>query len=160
MVERLTLKVNGREEAVSVSGETPLLYVLRNDLGLNGPKFGCGLSQCGACAVLMDGIEVRTCVTPVASAVNHEITTSEGLGTPGKLHPIHAAFVAEQAAQCGYCISGMVIAAAALLKRNPKPSTAEIRLGMNGHLCRCGTHLRIVRAIERAAREGPGYEGR
>jgi nicotinate dehydrogenase subunit A len=154
MVERLVLKVNGREEAVSVSGETPLLYVLRNDLGLNGPKFGCGLSQCGACAVLMDGVEIRSCVTRVASVVNHEITTSEGLGAPGQPHPIQAAFVAEQAAQCGYCISGMVIAAAALLKRNPNPSAAEIRLGMNGHLCRCGTHLRIVRAIERAATEG------
>jgi nicotinate dehydrogenase subunit A len=123
-------------EAVSVSGETPLLYVLRNDLGLNGPKFGCGLSQCGACAVLMDGVEVRSCVTPVASAVNGELTTSEGLGTPGKLHPIQAAFVAEQAAQCGYCISGMVIAAAALLKGNPSPSVAEIKRGMNGRLCR------------------------
>jgi nicotinate dehydrogenase subunit A len=154
MVERLVLKVNGREEAVSVGGETPLLYVLRNDLGLNGPKFGCGLSQCGACAVLIDGVEVRSCVTPVASVVNHEITTSEGLGTPGKLHPIQAAFVAEQAVQCGYCISGMVIAAAALLKRNPNPSVAQIKAEMNGHLCRCGTHLRIVRAIERAAREG------
>jgi nicotinate dehydrogenase subunit A len=154
MVERLVLKVNGREEAVSVGGETPLLYVLRNDLGLNGPKFGCGLSQCGACAVLIDGVEVRSCVTPVASVVNHEITTSEGLGTPGKLHPIQAAFVAEQAVQCGYCISGMVIAAAALLQRNPSPSVAQIKAEMNGHLCRCGTHLRIVRAIERAAREG------
>jgi nicotinate dehydrogenase subunit A len=154
MVERLVLKVNGREEAVSVGGETPLLYVLRNDLGLNGPKFGCGLSQCGACAVLIDGVEVRSCVTPVASVVDHEITTSEGLGTPGKLHPIQAAFVAEQAVQCGYCISGMVIAAAALLKRNPNPSVAQIKAEMNGHLCRCGTHLRIVCAIERAAREG------
>ncbi len=154
MVERFVLKVNGREAAVSVSGETPLLYVLRNDVGLNGPKFGCGLAQCGACAVLMDGVEIRSCVTPVASAVNREITTSEGLGAPGALHPLQAAFVAEQAAQCGYCISGMVMAAAALLKRNPNPSTAEIKLAMNGHLCRCGTHLRIVRAIERAAREG------
>ena len=102
----------------------------------------------------MDGVEVRSCVTPVASAVNREITTSEGLGTPGKLHLIQAAFVTEQAAQCGYCISGMVIAAAALLKRKPNPSVAEIKVGMNGHLCRCGTHLRIVRAIERAAKEG------
>jgi nicotinate dehydrogenase subunit A len=154
VVERLVLKVNGREETVSASGETPLLYVLRNDLGLNGPKFGCGLAQCGACAVLMDGVEVRSCVTPVAGVLNREITTSEGLGTPGKLHPLQAAFVTEQAAQCGYCISGMVIAAAALLKRKPDPSVAEIKRGMNGHLCRCGAHLRIVRAIERAAREG------
>jgi nicotinate dehydrogenase subunit A len=154
MVERWVLKVNGREEAVSARGETPLLYVLRNDLGLNGPKFGCGLAQCGACAVLMDGIEVRSCVTPVASVLNGEITTCEGLGTPGKLHPLQAAFVAEQAAQCGYCIHGMVMAAAALLKRNPNPSLTEIKVGMNGHLCRCGTHLRIVRAIERAAKAG------
>lgn len=154
MVERLALRVNGREEAVLVGGETPLLYVLRNDLGLNGPKFGCGLAQCGACAVLVDGLEVRSCVTPVASVVNREITTSEGLGTPDKLHPLQAAFVREQAAQCGYCINGMVIAAAALLRRKPNPSLAEIKQGMNGHLCRCGTHLRIVRAIQRAAQEG------
>jgi len=152
MVERLVLKVNGREEAVSVSGETPLLYVLRNDLGLNGPKFGCGLAQCGACAVWMDGVEVRSCVTPVASVLNSEITTSEGLGTPDKLHPLQAAFVAEQAAQCGYCISGMVIAAAALLKRKPNPSVAEIKRGMNGHLCRCGTYTAILEAIQRAAK--------
>src|SRR5262249_14573665 len=154
MVDRLVLKVNGREETVSVSGETPLLYVLRNDLGLNGPKFGCGLAQCGACAVLMDGVEVRSCVTPVASVVNSEITTSEGLGTPGSLHPLQAAFVEEQAAQCGYCISGITIAAAALLKQNAKPSLAQIKAGINGHLCRCGSHLRILRAIERAANEG------
>jgi nicotinate dehydrogenase subunit A len=154
MAERFVLRVNGREEVVSAAGDTPLLYVLRNDLALNGPKFGCGLAQCGACAVLLDGVEVRSCVTPVASVANGEITTCEGLGTPEKLHPLQASFVAAQAAQCGYCISGMVIAAAALLKRNPKPSSAEIKAGMNGHLCRCGTHLRIVRAIERAASEG------
>jgi nicotinate dehydrogenase subunit A len=154
MAERWVLRVNGREEAVSANGDTPLLYVLRNDLGLNGPKFGCGLGQCGACAVLIGGIEVRSCVTPIASVASREITTCEGLGTPDKLHPLQAAFVDEQAAQCGYCISGMVIAAAALLKRNPKPSLAQIRSGMDGHLCRCGAHLRIVRAIERAAAEG------
>jgi nicotinate dehydrogenase subunit A len=154
MAESYLLKVNGREHPVSVSGDTPLLYVLRNDLGLNGPKFGCGLSQCGACAVLQDGVEMRACVTPVAAAAGHEIVTTEGLGTPDKLHPLQAAFVAEQAAQCGYCVSGMVIAAAALLKRNPKPTPAEIRTAMDGHLCRCGTHLRIIRAIERAANEG------
>jgi nicotinate dehydrogenase subunit A len=154
MAERLTLRVNGRTVTVSVDADTPLLYVLRNDLGLNGPKFGCGLSQCGACAVLRDGVEIRSCVTPVANAVGHEITTCEGLGTADKLHPLQAAFVAEQAAQCGYCISGMVIAAASLLKQNPKPSAADIKAGMDGHLCRCGTHLRIARAIERAAKEG------
>jgi nicotinate dehydrogenase subunit A len=154
MVDRLSLRVNGRDETVSASGETPLLYVLRNDLGLNAPKFGCGLSQCGACAVLRDGEEIRSCATPVASVVGHEITTCEGLGVPEKLHPLQAAFVGEQAAQCGYCISGMVIAAAALLKRTPKPSLAEIKAGLDGHLCRCGTHLRILRAVQRAANEG------
>src|SRR5258705_9526178 len=121
MPQTFRINVNGAEYVVTAEGDTPLLYVLRNDLGLNGPKFGCGLAQCGACAVLMDGIEVRSCVTPVASVLNSEITTSEGLGTPGKLHPLQAAFVTEQAAQCGYCISGMVIAAAALLKRKPNP---------------------------------------
>lgn len=154
MVDRLALKVNGREEAVTVAGDTPLLYVLRNELGLNGPKFGCGLSQCGACAVLKDGVEIRSCVTPVASVVGSEVTTSEGLGSEDKLHPLQAAFIAEQAAQCGYCISGMVIAAASLLKRNPNPTLAEIKTEMDGHLCRCGTHLRIMRAIQRAARDG------
>jgi nicotinate dehydrogenase subunit A len=154
MAERFVLRVNGREETVAVDGDTPLLYVLRNDLGLNGPKFGCGLAQCGACAVLKDGVEIRSCVTPVSAAVGSAITTCEGLGTPDKLPPLQRAFVTEQAAQCGYCISGMVIAAASLLKQNPKPTLAEIKSGMDGHLCRCGTHLRIVRAIERAARDG------
>jgi nicotinate dehydrogenase subunit A len=154
MAQRYVLRVNGREQAVTVDGETPLLYVLRNDLGLNGPKFGCGLSQCGACAVLRDGVEIRSCSTPVAAVGDAAITTVEGLGTPDKPHPLQAAFIAEQAAQCGYCISGMVIAAASLLKRNPNPSSADIKAGMDGHLCRCGTHLRIVRAIERAAKGG------
>ncbi len=154
MAERFVLRVNGREEAVVVDGDTPLLYVLRNDLGLNGPKFGCGLAQCGACAVLRDGVEISSCVTPVSAVGNSAITTDEGLGTPDNPHPLQAAFVAEQAAQCGYCISGMVIAAASLLKRNPKPSADEIKTGMDGHLCRCGTHLRIVRAIERAVERG------
>jgi len=148
----LTLRVNGREETVQVAGDTPLLYVLRNDLRLNGPKFGCGLAQCGACAVLQDGVEIRSCVTPVASVVGSEITTTEGLGTLENPHAVQSAFMAEQAAQCGYCISGMVIAAVSLLKQNPNPSLAEIKAGMDGHLCRCGTHYRIVRAIQRAAR--------
>ena len=130
---------------------TPLLYILRNDLGLNGPKFGCGLGQCGACAVLMNGAETRSCLTPMSIAALGEIVTSEGLGTVDAPHPVQAAFVAEQAAQCGYCISGMVIAAAALLDDNPKPTAGEIRAAMDGHLCRCGTHLRIVRAIQRTA---------
>jgi nicotinate dehydrogenase subunit A len=154
MVDQLALRVNGRNVSVSAAGDTPLLYVLRNDLGLNGPKFGCGLSQCGACAVLKDGVEIRSCVTPVTSVVGHEITTSEGVEGSDKLRPLYAAFVAEQVPQCGYCTSGMVIAAAALLKKNPRPSPAEIKAGMNGHLCRCATHLRVVRAIQRAVREG------
>lgn len=154
MADSLHLRVNGRHQALSASGDTPLLYVLRNDLGLNGPKFGCGLAQCGACAVLRDGVEIRSCVTPVGSVLNSEITTIEGLGTPDTPHPLQAFFIEEQAAQCGYCISGMIIAAAALLKRNPTPSSAEIKAGMNGHLCRCGTYLRIVRAIERTANAG------
>ena len=154
MADSHILNVNGRDQTVSAAGDTPLLYVLRNDLGLNGPKFGCGLAQCGACAVLQDGVEIRSCVTPVGSAVGRAIVTSEGLGTQDKPHALQAAFVAEQAAQCGYCISGMVVAAASLLRRNPKPSRADIHAGMDGHLCRCGTHLRIVRAIERAAKAG------
>jgi nicotinate dehydrogenase subunit A len=154
MAERWVLRVNGREEVVTASGDTPLLYALRNDLSLNGPKFGCGLAQFGACAVLMDGVEVRSCVMPISSVANGEITTCEGLGTPDRLRPLQAAFVDEQAAQCGYCTSGMVIAAAALLRRNPKPTLAQIKAGMDGHLCRCGAHLRILRAIERAANEG------
>jgi nicotinate dehydrogenase subunit A len=154
MADRFTLRVNGEARSVTAEADTPLLYILRNDLELNGPKFGCGLAQCGACAVLADGAEIRSCVTPVSAAAGKEITTCEGLGTGRNLHPLQAAFVAEQAVQCGYCISGMVIAAAALLKRNPSPSRAEIVAALDGHLCRCGTHLRIVRAVERAAREG------
>src|SRR5262245_36146133 len=154
MVDQLALRVNGRSVSVSTNRDTPLLYVLRNDLGLNGPKFGCGLSQCGACAVLKDGVELRSCVTAVESVVGHEIITSEGFEASDKLRPLQAAFVTEQVAQCGYCTSGMVIAAAALLRKNPKPSLAEIKAGMNGHLCRCATHLRVVRAIQRAVREG------
>jgi len=147
-----TLRVNGAAQTVSVEPDTPLLYVLRNDLGLNGPKFGCGLAQCGACAVLVDGKEVRSCVTPVP-AVKGSITTIEGLGTQEKLHPLQKAFIDEQACQCGYCGNGMVIAAKALLGRNPRPTNQEIREGLNGHLCRCASHNRIVRAVQKAAKE-------
>jgi nicotinate dehydrogenase subunit A len=154
MAESYTLRVNGESHTVVADPMTSLLYLLRNDLGLNGPKFGCGLGQCGACAVLMNGVETRSCILPVAIAALAEIVTSEGLGTIDAPHPLQAAFVAEQAAQCGYCISGMVIAAAALLADNPKPTAGEIRAAMDGHLCRCGTHLRIVRAIQRAADQG------
>ena len=148
---KLTLNVNARRQAVDAAPETPLLYALRNDLGLNGPKFGCGMAQCGACTVHIDGVAVRSCITPVSAAVGKQVTTIEGLGTPDKPHPVQAAFIAEQAGQCGYCLNGMVMSAAALLRKNPKPDTGEIRAALNGNLCRCGSHLRIVRAVRRAA---------
>jgi nicotinate dehydrogenase subunit A len=147
-----TLRVNGAQHAVDVEGDTPLLYVLRNDLELNGPKFGCGLAQCGACTVLIDGKAVRSCVTPV-SAVKGTVETIEGLGSEQKLHPIQKAFIAEQACQCGYCGNGMVMSAKALLAKNPRPTNEEIRKALNGHLCRCASHNRIVRAVQRAAKE-------
>ena len=146
------LSVNGERRTVTVEPDTPLLYVLRNDLELNGAKFGCGLAQCGACSVLVDGKEVRSCVTPV-SAAKGQITTIEGLGSLEKLHPLQRAFIAEQACQCGFCGNGMVIAAKALLDRNSSPTNGEVRHALNGHLCRCASHNRIVRAVQRAARE-------
>lgn len=146
----INITVNGRTHAVRATPDTPLLYVLRDELELDGPKFGCGLAQCGACTVIVKGRATRSCVLPVA-AVDAPVTTVEGLGTPAKPHPVQAAFVAEQAAQCGYCTSGMVVAAAALLAQRPKPSDALIRQALEGNLCRCGTHLRIVRAVQRAA---------
>ena len=148
----VTLTVNGRRRTVPAPPDTPLLYVLRNDLELNGPKFGCGLAQCGACSVLIDGKEVRSCVTPV-SAVKGPITTIEGLGSIEKLHPLQRAFIAEQACQCGFCGNGMVVAAKALLDRNSSPTNQEVRQALNGHLCRCASHNRIVRAVLRAAKE-------
>jgi nicotinate dehydrogenase subunit A len=148
-----TLRVNGKTASVSVEPSTPLLYVLRNDLELNGPKFGCGLAQCGACTVLMDGKPVRSCVTPVAAAAKAQVTTIEGLGTLERLHPLQRAFIEEQACQCGYCGNGMVMSAKALLDRNPGPSELEIKRALDGHLCRCASHNRIVRAVQRAARE-------
>ena len=148
-----TLRVNGKTASVSVEPSTSLLYVLRNDLELNGPKFGCGLAQCGACTVLMDGKPVRSCVTPVAAAAKAQVTTIEGLGTLERLHPLQRAFIEEQACQCGYCGNGMVMSAKALLDRNPGPSELEIKRALDGHLCRCATHNRIVRAVHRAARE-------
>ncbi len=160
MADRFVLRVNGEERAVIVEPDTPLLYVLRNDLGLNGPKFGCGLSQCGACAVLQDGREIRSCVTPISAISGAEIVTSEGLGTEARPNALQSAFVAEQVPQCGYCISGIMIAATALLERNPNPSRDEIKTAMNGHLCRCGAHLRILRAITRAAnKSAPASKG-
>ena len=148
-----TLRINGERRTVAVEGETPLLYVLRNDLELNGAKFGCGLAQCGACSVLIDGKEVRSCVTPVSAAANRPITTIEGLGTVEKLHPLQRAFIEEQACQCGFCGNGMVMAAKALLDRNPSPTNQDVRQALNGHLCRCASHNRIVRAVQRAAKE-------
>jgi nicotinate dehydrogenase subunit A len=149
----VTLRVNGERRTVAVEPDTPLLYVLRNDLELNGPKFGCGLAQCGACSVLVDGKEVRSCVTPVSAAAGARITTIEGLGTAEKLHPLQRAFIEEQACQCGFCGNGMVMAAKALLDRNPSPTNQDVRQALNGHLCRCASHNRIVRAVQRAAKE-------
>ena len=150
----INIKVNGAMHSVPAEPDTPLLYVLRNDLGLNAAKFGCGLAQCGACTVLVDGKPVRSCVTPIDTLGQSEITTLEGLGTIERPHPLQAAFMAEQAAQCGYCIAGMIMAAKALLDRNPQPSEADVRQGLAGNLCRCGTHNRIVRAVLRAAQTG------
>ena len=147
------LTVNNRRVSISFNDpETPLLYVLRNDLQLHGPRFGCGLKQCGACTVHVDGNAVRSCVTPLSSIpAAASIVTLEGLGTPDKPHPLQRAFIEEQAVQCGYCINGMIMEAAALLARNKKPSEAEIKQALAHNLCRCGTHLRIIRAVQRAA---------
>ncbi len=153
MPQRLALQVNGVTHTVAAKADTPLLYILRNDLKLNGAKFGCGLSQCGACTVVIEGRAVRSCVTPVSAVIDKNVTTLEGLGTVDKPHPLQQAFIAEQAAQCGYCINGMIMAAKALLDRNPTPTRAQIKQALAGNLCRCGTHNRIVRAIERAAKE-------
>jgi nicotinate dehydrogenase subunit A len=146
-----TLKVNGHDHAIDADPDTPLLYVLRDELGLNAAKFGCGLGQCGACTVMVDGKAVLSCVTPLLLLKDKEVTTLEGLGTIENPAPIQRAFMEEQAAQCGYCIAGMMMRAQALLKRNPKPTDAQIREGLQTNLCRCGTHMRIVRAVRRAA---------
>ena len=150
----VSLKVNGARRTVPASPDTPLLYVLRNDLELNGAKFGCGAAQCGACTVLVDGKPVRSCVTPIDTLGQSEITTLEGLGTVERPHPLQAAFMTEQAAQCGYCIPGIIMAAKALLDRNSQASAAEVRQELAENLCRCGTHNRIVRAVLRAAQNG------
>ena len=149
----VTLTVNGRRRAIAAAPETPLLYILRNDLELNAAKFGCGMAQCGACTVLVDGKPVRSCVTPALAVTNTKITTLEGLGSASKPHPLQKAFIEEQAAQCGYCIAGMLMSAKVLLDQTPHPTEAEIRRALAGNLCRCGTHNRIVRAIQRAAKE-------
>jgi len=148
--ERFLLKVNGAEHAVEVAPATPLVYVLRNDLKLKGTRFGCGTGHCGSCTVLVDGKPVQSCDTPLWSAGGKEVVTIEGLAA--RKHPLLAAFAAEQALQCGYCISGIVMAAAALLEKNPHPDDAEIAAALERHLCRCGTHVRILRAIRRVAK--------
>jgi nicotinate dehydrogenase subunit A len=151
MAERFTLRVNGRAHEVAAERDTPLLYVLRNDLGLKGTRFGCGVGQCGACTVLVDANAVQSCDTPLWSAAGREITTIEGLGSVERPHPLQQAFLDEQAAQCGYCINGIIMSAAALLAKTPRPTDAEIAAGLDRNLCRCGTHVRILRAIRRAA---------
>ncbi len=148
---RISLKVNGKSRVVDVDPTTPLLYVLRDNLELHGPRFGCGLGQCGSCTVIVDGGSLRSCQHPVSEVQNKSITTLEGLGSVAQPHAIQAAFVEEQAAQCGYCMNGMVMGAKSLLDRNPHPAVADIKKSMNNYICRCGTHLRIIRAIQRVA---------
>ena len=152
--------VNGQSYQSEAAPDTPLLYVLRNDLGLNGAKYGCGVSQCGACTVNMDGKAVRSCVTALSSASGRRITTLEGLSSGGNLHPLQQAFIEEQAAQCGYCANGMMMTAKAFIESNPNPTEPQIRKALAGNLCRCGTHNRIVRAVQRAAKVMAGTGGR
>ena len=148
----VTLRVNGRSQALDVDDPAmPLLYALRDQMELHGPKFGCGLGQCGACTVIVDGQAVRSCQTPISEAQGKDITTLEGLGSPEALHPVQAAFVEEQAAQCGYCTNGMIMTATALLASNPRPTEAQVRTALAGNLCRCGSHVRVLRAVMRAA---------
>lgn len=158
---KLKIRVNGRLRTISAAPDTPLLYVLSNDLQLQGPRFGCGLAQCGSCSVLVNGVETRSCVTPVSAVEGKAVTTLEGLPewyaaqnklarAPG-LHPVQQAMIDEQAVQCGYCFNGMIIQASELLAKNPRPTEAQIRSAMNGHLCRCGTYPRVIKAIQRAA---------
>jgi len=148
---KYTLRVNGKTQSVDVDPDMPLLYALRNDLQLNGPKFGCGLGQCGACTVIIDGNPVRSCQMPMSAVGNRAVTTIEGLGNVQKMHKIQQAFVDEQAAQCGYCINGMIMSTKALLDKNPRPSDTQIKEALAGNLCRCGTHIRILRAVKRAS---------
>lgn len=149
---KISLTVNGKTHSVEAEPDTPLLYVLRDNLELHGPKYGCGLGQCGACTVIINGEAVRSCVTPVSKVGNRAVTTLEGLGSTKQPHPVQQAFIDEQAVQCGYCINGMVMTATALLGRNKNPSEDEIKRALADNLCRCGTHVRIVRAVKRAAK--------
>lgn len=150
MSDQLTITVNGAPHVVEAAPDTPLLYVLRNELGLNGPLFGCGLEQCGACMVLRGAEAVKSCMLPVGEVADSQITTLEGIGARDELHPVQQAFIEEQAAQCGYCSPGMIVAAAALLWRRPHPTDEQIRAALDGNLCRCGSHARILRAVRRA----------
>ncbi len=151
----IELTINGHEHRIDAEPDTPLLYVLRDELGLNGAKFGCGLGQCGACTVIVDGAAIFSCLTPIETLPGRQVTTIEGLGTAQHPGPVQQAFIEEQAAQCGYCIAGMVMRAQALLVRTPTPDEREIRDGMNPNLCRCGTHMRILAAVRRAAGKAP-----
>ncbi|OCT34515.1 (2Fe-2S)-binding protein [Pseudomonas putida] len=151
MQEDIALRINGQTVTVAAEPDTPLLLVLRNDLCLNGPKYGCGLGECGACTVIIDGVAARSCVIPLAGAEGREVTTLEGLGSKAAPHPVQQAFIDEQAAQCGYCMNGMIMTAKALLDRIPNPTDEQIRNELSGNLCRCGTHVEILRAVRRAA---------
>jgi aerobic-type carbon monoxide dehydrogenase small subunit (CoxS/CutS family) len=152
MAEQFSLMVNGTAHVVAIDDpDMPLLYALRDELGLNNPRFGCGLGQCGACTVHVDGVATRSCITPVSALKDAQVTTLAGLGTPEKPHPLQTAWIAEEASQCGYCMNGWIMTAAALLKKNPHPTDAEIREGLAGLKCRCGTHVAIIRAVKRAA---------
>ena len=165
-MSELKLRVNEKLWTVDASPDTPLLYVLMNDLGLKGPRFGCGLAQCGSCSVLVNGVETRSCVTPVSRVENKSVTTLEGLpawyaaeeklAKPPALHPVQQAMIDEQAVQCGYCYNGMIVKASELLSKNAKPSDSQIRAAMNGHLCRCGTYPRIIAAVKRASQSMAG----
>ena len=150
----MNFKVNGRAQSVDVDPATPLLYVLSDDLELRGPKFGCGLGQCGSCTVILKGQAIRSCITPVCSVAGAEVTTLEGIGTVEKPHPIQKAFIDEQAMQCGFCVNGVIMTAKAFLDRNPRATDTQIQQAMSGVLCRCGTHVRMMRAIQRYAKEG------
>ena len=166
MPSKLRIRVNNRQHTVAAAPDTPLLYVLANELELKGPRFGCGLAQCGSCSVLADGVEIRSCVTPVASVASKSVTTLEGLpalyaqqkglAQAPALHPLQQALIDEQAPQCGYCYNGMLIKGAELLAQNPRPTEADIRAHMNGHLCRCGTYPRVMKAIKLAANKMAG----
>ena len=150
-MKNFTVTVNGRERHVKVEPDTPLLYVLRNDLDLKGPRFGCGLGQCGACTVIIDGKAIRSCITPLSTVGSKKVTTLEGLGSTQRPHRIQQAFIDAQAAQCGYCINGMIMTAKAFLDQNPRPSEDAVRHALAGNLCRCGTHTRIIQAVMRAS---------